>query len=1080
MGKNMCDVFACADLLVAGGGFKGIAAAKTAADAGMSVILTEPLIMPGFEITAWQRPWLAYDPAVMDPVYRNITGSAFGAEDYMRMAEYWFPIDGRTGFMIPLHMDKLKIRLEDILINSGVKIFYACRPVRAEASEPAGIYGKSGLEVTIAGKTGVQVIKCTDFIDTLRIRNSRSLGCNSNKPFVFRTIEFTGVDPDMLNESLCTKISAKMNTDTSSLTGLYPNNSLQIDDYNAYVYPGAYSESHFFIETECSSSNLEKYCLGYCPGRTGMPMKNDSYPSIPDMLKKDAAEDHYMRRRSLEAAEWLINNNKAFRDAEIGLGSLVVRRTSDFCEADPLACILQGIKSVESLISGHAADANHAADTEHAAGKNHNVEYAAETTSTDVFVAGGGTSGAMAAYAASGRGVKTIVAEMNPCLGGTGTIGGVDSYWYGIDNVFSREIDGRMKIWSDRLKWHSDKVWSTEIRAFVLLDMCLSTKADVILSSPIFDAAGGCAGEEQATGSSAMKAKHCGSVKLATPYGILEVMSTIIIDATGDGDVAVMAGAGYLYGNERDCVPMWSSLPAYNKPGRTVNNFLCAADVSDLADYTRFILAARRKGDKLYDHGAYVAPRETRHISGKIWLTLEDQLMMRKFPDTVLICFSNHDVKGVSIDDIIRFGILPYNVMIEVPYRAMLPEGIKGMIIAGKAVSASHEASAGIRMQRDIQQMGGVAGLAAAYCAEKGILPDELPVREFQIMLVKAGMLPAEIPERDAGRNVTAGIASEPLSEAALELTAESSSEERLLSLVAGLTGDEKFEFWIRGDKSAYTAIPPVVEICMAPSEKAIPLLLAEYAASASMAFPKRGKKRLILARLLAWHRSDIGADDLIDAIRCNIRETNIGNITLPGRAGMHGSILPGQTILHGSVLPGHMGMYEGALPGRTGPLWGSIPPPNHGVMPETVYLLNAVARTGSHKTTEIIAEITELICSAERDYANPSQGIFYYIQNIAFIAEDLSCKPFAGEFVPLLEKLLSLGELQDYVWTEGFDIDTLAERKSYLVLCLARALFSCGSEKGRNVLLKLLTDNRSLLAKSAERAIHNYRKNHD
>ena len=45
-----------------------------------------------------------------------------------------------------------------------------------------------------------------------------------------------------------------------------------------------------------------------------------------------------------------------------------------------------------------------------------------------VLVAGGGTSGAPAAYVAAKEGMKTMVIDMNPGFGGTGTYGGVQSY----------------------------------------------------------------------------------------------------------------------------------------------------------------------------------------------------------------------------------------------------------------------------------------------------------------------------------------------------------------------------------------------------------------------------------------------------------------------------------------------------------------------------------------------------------------------------------------------------------------------------------------------------------------------------
>src|SRR5690606_29698049 len=60
----------------------------------------------------------------------------------------------------------------------------------------------------------------------------------------------------------------------------------------------------------------------------------------------------------------------------------------------------------------------------------------------DILVAGGGTSGATAAIVAGRSGASTSLVEMNPGLGGTGTYGGVHSYWFGRRAGFAADLSG--------------------------------------------------------------------------------------------------------------------------------------------------------------------------------------------------------------------------------------------------------------------------------------------------------------------------------------------------------------------------------------------------------------------------------------------------------------------------------------------------------------------------------------------------------------------------------------------------------------------------------------------------------------
>src|SRR5690606_35177116 len=109
--------------------------------------------------------------------------------------------------------------------------------------------------------------------------------------------------------------------------------------------------------------------------------------------------------------------------------------------------------------------------------------------------------------------------------------------------------------------------------------------------------------------------------------------------------------------------------------------------------------------------------------------TLNDQLRQRKWEDVINVAFSNHDVKGHTGSDWLRVGLIPPNLEIEVSYRAILPETLENILVVGKAISATHDALPAIRMQADLENLGGVAALAAAQAVHENCAPHEIDIR---------------------------------------------------------------------------------------------------------------------------------------------------------------------------------------------------------------------------------------------------------------------------------------------------------------------------------------------------------------
>jgi hypothetical protein len=77
----------------------------------------------------------------------------------------------------------------------------------------------------------------------------------------------------------------------------------------------------------------------------------------------------------------------------------------------------------------------------------------------------------------------------------------------------------------------------------------------------------------------------------------------------------------------------------------------------------------------------------------------------------------------------------------EVPLRAMIPQKIDNMLVAGKSIATSHVAAAAYRVHSFEWSVGAAAGTTIDFAMEKGILPyemvDELPRKEPNLELLQ-------------------------------------------------------------------------------------------------------------------------------------------------------------------------------------------------------------------------------------------------------------------------------------------------------------------------------------------------------
>jgi hypothetical protein len=115
---------------------------------------------------------------------------------------------------------------------------------------------------------------------------------------------------------------------------------------------------------------------------------------------------------------------------------------------------------------------------------------------------------------------------------------------------------------------------------------------------------------------------------------------------------------------------------------------------------------------------AQVGVRETRQIEGLTTLQESDILTGTAFPDSVAkgafpVDIHQPDGVGNTWTEIQK----AYSI----PYGAMVPRRVDGLLVTGRCISASHEAMAGLRVTPICFSMGEAAGTAAAHAVRDGV-----------------------------------------------------------------------------------------------------------------------------------------------------------------------------------------------------------------------------------------------------------------------------------------------------------------------------------------------------------------------
>lgn len=381
---------------------------------------------------------------------------------------------------------------------------------------------------------------------------------------------------------------------------------------------------------------------------------------------------------------------------------------------------------------------------------------------TDVIVVGGGTAGVTAALAAASNGARVLLAERDGALGGVGTRGGVHVYYRGSGGGVQKEIDRRTlqlqkEVGSDARGFHP------EIKREIVEEMVAEAGIHVVFHAL---AVGVVKEGDTVVG-----------VVLETPGETVEVRAAVTVDATGDGDVCELAGAPFVLGRDWDGIlHAYSMVPKFFNEKRELafGNFDAGwVDPTSTTDLTRGYIEGRlhlspdelsRRGvPPLWEAGLLsISPqigiREGRAVVGEYILQMEDLILDRRFDDVVMRCYSHHDNHAWDVANESRLARIWVDMMGlwqeafggDVPYRSFVPQKVDGLLIGCRAISQDRDAGMGLRMQRDMQKVGEVAGTAAALSVKTGCQPRHLDVNVLQQRLVDQSVLEPDDLSRES------------------------------------------------------------------------------------------------------------------------------------------------------------------------------------------------------------------------------------------------------------------------------------------------------------------------------------------
>ena len=417
----------------------------------------------------------------------------------------------------------------------------------------------------------------------------------------------------------------------------------------------------------------------------------------------------------------------------------------------------------------------------------------------NAVVIGGGFSGVAAALASARAGLSVLLVERGNCLGGAAAANLVNPFMPFWTNIKDETGGGQKRkylsagIFREILNnlseagalGENEMTFDEETLKLILNRMTIRAGIDLLFHSYLI---GADVNKED---------KSVKTVTVANKSGCMELSADYFVDATGDADLAALCGSPFRLGRDGDglCQPMTLCFrlanvdidkfrqsrseinPLYKEMqerGKIKNiredvlifdtltdgilhfnsTRIVKRNPVDAFDLTIAETEAREQvfelhgflkenidgfqNSKLIMTAPNIGVRESRMIDGEYILTGQDLISCTKFKDSIAAGNYDIDIHNPEGSGTSHY-YFPDGEYYTIPYRSLIPKGLNNLLVAGRCISATHEAQASIRIMPIVCCLGEAAGTAVAVACKNNVPVNQADIGQIQDSLTANG-----------------------------------------------------------------------------------------------------------------------------------------------------------------------------------------------------------------------------------------------------------------------------------------------------------------------------------------------------